>query len=178
MTQQFPDLEFDQEKLRNLVLYVAERELGDEDFGKTKLAKILWLSDFTHYAEHGRAITGATYVHLPHGPGPDDFDDLLTDMEERGLLKLRRRSRYGYPQVQPIPIGEADVGAFKGSEIAVVEEILRRVSGMTAKELSELSHDFYGWAATANGDRIPYGASFIADVSEQPTEEELSAIGW
>ena len=47
-------------KLRELILYVAERCENDPDFGALKLNKILFNADFIAYALTGKAITGAS----------------------------------------------------------------------------------------------------------------------
>ena len=53
---------------------------------KTKLAKLLWLSDFCHYAKHGESITGLVYCRLPYGPTPDQYYLLLGFLESDGLI--------------------------------------------------------------------------------------------
>ncbi len=60
----------DQSKFNELVLYILNRTKGDPSFGRTKVAKVLFYSDFEAYAEQGEPITGAVYERQPHGPFP------------------------------------------------------------------------------------------------------------
>ena len=170
--------EFDEDKLKNLILYVAERAQGDANFGKTKLYKILWLSDFRHYAAQGSPITGATYVHLPRGPAPEGMDEILDELEGAGALVLKRFMRFGHVQQRPVALKSADLSDFTGSEIAVTDEVMDEVRSLTAKELSDLSHDDIGWQSTKQGELIPYESALLAPESQQPTEDDLRAAGW
>src|ERR1035437_1475045 len=58
------------DKLRELVLYIATASEGDEPFGKVKLNKILFFADFEAYRRFVRSITGHEYQKLAQGPAP------------------------------------------------------------------------------------------------------------
>ena len=51
----------DDNKLRELVLYIAVLSEGDPAFGKVKLNKLLFFADFTAYLSFGKPITGHEY---------------------------------------------------------------------------------------------------------------------
>ena len=57
-------------KLKELVLYIAQKSEDDPSFGATKLNKILFAADFYFFGQTGRSITGASYVHRGKGPVP------------------------------------------------------------------------------------------------------------
>ena len=59
----FPELK-GEEKLRELIIYISDKCIDDETFGAVKLNKILYLSDFDHYAKYGIPITGLPYQSL------------------------------------------------------------------------------------------------------------------
>ncbi len=48
------------EKLRELVLYIADKCEEDRTFGAVKLNKILFYADFISFAEYGEPITGVS----------------------------------------------------------------------------------------------------------------------
>ena len=54
-------------KLKELVLYIAQKSEDDPSFGATKLNKILFAADFYFFGQTGRSITGASYVHRGKG---------------------------------------------------------------------------------------------------------------
>jgi Protein of unknown function (DUF4065) len=60
--------DYDQERLAELIVYIADRLIGDPRFGATMLNKVLFFADFEAYRRTGQSITGAVYQHLPQGP--------------------------------------------------------------------------------------------------------------
>lgn len=153
--------ELDRDKLDELILYVAERALTDENFGKTKLNKILWMSEFHHYSRHGAAIVGGAYVRQTHGPVLADLDRHLRRLEDAGRLAVRVRDRYGRHQHRPIALERPDLGKFRGTEIAAVEDVIHETRGMTATQISALSHEHIGWQSAEHGERIEYATALI-----------------
>ena len=67
---------------------VAHLAVSVPDLFKTKLAKLLWLSDFYYYAQSGVSITGLAYSRLPYGPAPDQYQLLLGFLESDGVITL------------------------------------------------------------------------------------------
>ncbi|MCY4456130.1 MAG: Panacea domain-containing protein [Chloroflexi bacterium] len=164
--------EFDECKFRNLVLYIGQRAWDDATLGKTRLYKTLWLSDFLAYARLGHSITGADYVHMPQGPGPDNAEQLLQSMLDDGELQIRSEPRYAYAIQRPLAQREPELDElFAPSEIAIVEEVLRQFDGQHAVDTSEWSHEHsVGWRLTEDGERIPYETIFLS--AETPTIDD------
>ena len=50
--------EYDERKLKELILYVADRCEADPTFGAIKLNKTLFYADFLAFASTGKPITG------------------------------------------------------------------------------------------------------------------------
>lgn len=163
---------FDDRKFRNLVLYIGQRAWDDATLGKTRLYKTLWLSDFLAYARLGHSITGAEYVHMPQGPGPDNAEELLQRMRDSGDIQFRTEPRFAYAIQRPLAQSEPELDeVFAPSEIAIVEEVLRQFEGQSAVDTSEWSHDHsVGWRLTSDGERIPYETIFLS--SEAPTRDD------
>ena len=159
-------------KLRELVLYICLRSEGDESFGSVKLNKELFFSDFTAYLSTGRAITGHDYQKLENGPAPRVMKPLLDDMIERGDLVLATRDYHGYSQKKPLALREPDLAEFTGKEIAIVGEILDQYRHFSARDISDLSHEFIGWQAVEEGETIPYASVLLdsRELSEQDHE--------
>lgn len=70
MSKTFPQNVYSEEKLRELILYIAYKSKADPRCGAVKLNKLLYYADFTAYRLLGRSITGAEYQHLQEGPAP------------------------------------------------------------------------------------------------------------
>ena len=164
--------QFDERKFRNLVLYIGQRAWDDPTLGKTRLYKTLWLSDFLAYARLGCSITGADYVHMPQGPGPDNGEALLREMQDDGSLLLRTEPRFAHAIQRPLAQRQPELdSAFTPSEIAIVEEVLRQFEGQRALDASDWAHAHsVGWRLTEDGERIPYETVFLSP--EEPTADD------
>ena len=158
-------------RLQELILYVAERSEGDRRFGKTKLNKILFYVDFVAHRDLGQSITGQEYRKLPFGPVASGVEPALTRLEEAGDLVIRPERHSGYPQQRPLAVRRADPNVFSGAEIALIDEIIAELWDHSARDVSDLSHDFIGWKAAESGAVIPYDTVCVN--IEGPTDEDL-----
>ena len=68
---------------------------------KTKLMKLLFYADFSHFKKYSVSITGARYARLPYGPVPDQFEKWLAALLMEDSLQVEeewyqyyRRSLY------------------------------------------------------------------------------------
>jgi uncharacterized phage-associated protein len=160
------------EKLRELILYIAEHSERDEDFGKTKLNKILFYADFIAYAKMGRSITGQEYQKMQFGPVPRDIEAALNYLRASEDLAIRKCDHYGCPQQRPVALRTPDLEAFTAEEIALVQQVIDDLGAMNAADVCDLSHKFIGWRVAGEGETIPYESVFVSD--RELTEEEAS----
>jgi hypothetical protein len=149
-----------EQKLRELILYIAERMEKDQHAGqgRIKLAKLLWLSDFQAYLELGHSITGTRYVADELGPAPVDELLAVRDLEGSGRLTLDpgyRRQRL--PRAQR----PADTAIFGSDELAIVNELLDRFRCWTGKELVDLAHEHPGYKLVHPDEEVPYDSAFL-----------------
>lgn len=49
---------------------MAGRLRSDGPGGATKLNKVIFFAEFTHFRKHGSVISGCKFQKLPHGPAP------------------------------------------------------------------------------------------------------------
>jgi antitoxin SocA-like protein len=162
--------EYDPERLAELIMYVAQRSLGDPRFGGTKLNKILFFADFEAYRRLGQSITGATYQHLPQGPCAHQLLPVI-DSVLANDAKWVERSTYAGTQRQLIPLRPARVELFTGPEVAIIEEVLTELGSLTNTQVSQRSHETVSWQLTQVRDEIPYGTALLSH--EPPTEDDL-----
>lgn len=133
----------------------------------TKMAKLLWVSDFASYLKFGRSLTGLAYARLPYGPAPNRFSVLLGLMEDSRIIALDRREREGYAgevirlldPARPTPDLDKD-------EIELLRKVVAVYGGLSSKRLSEMSHREPIWKTRADGDLLPYSeASSVSMVT-------------
>ncbi len=165
------DNEESRARLRELMLFVAERCQDDPKFGVTKLNKILFYCDFFAFAKLGKPITGVPYNKLSYGPVPTGAENARRKMEQDGDAFMTSEGYSPGRLKRMIPCREADLSMFSGPEIALVDGIIGAVSGATASQLSDLSHG-KAWQAVGLHQAIPYEAIFLSNAPY--TEEDIA----
>ena len=170
------DVTYDERKLTELIVHVADRLASDRAGGSTKLNKVLFFADFTHVRRRGKPITGAEYQHLPHGPAPRRLLPLRTRLIESGDAELVEEEFLGRPQHRLVIHRRADLSVFSDEEIETIEGVLDDLDGLTGTQVSALSHEEASWRHTSEGETIPYALALIP--KEQlvtPTARRLGA---
>lgn len=152
------------EKLTNLILYILERCAGKPNIGETVLYKLLYFCDFNYYEIYEEHLSGATYRKLANGPVPREVSAILSDMEAAGQLKSLTVDYFGYSQKRYLPLVSANKKLFNGAELEVVNNVLDKLSGMSATEISEYSHGDMPWKASKDRQVIDYELVFYRDV--------------
>jgi len=150
------------EKLAELILYVAERIQGDRTAGATKLNKYLYFADFSAVRKLGHPITGAEYQRLQHGPAPRRLPPVRDRLVRNGDARRERRpDALGYVHDDLISERKPRTELFSTEELAVVDEVIETLREMSATQLSELSHREAGWQLVDEGETIPYELAFV-----------------
>lgn len=159
------------DRLRQLILFVAERCQADPNFGMTKLVKILYRADFESFARYGRSITGARYKKLQYGPVSQAALDVRDKMEAQGEIALVKEGYTPHKRNRVVALETADLSKFTGTDIALIDGVIEMFRGHTATFVSEFSHDRAREAADY-GELIPYEAALLSD--EPPTEDDIA----
>ncbi len=172
--RQETDTQGDEDKLKELILYIAQKCSADPDFGAVVLNKVLFFSDFLTYAGTGRPITGVEYQKLPHGPAPRRLLPLQRELTERGEAVLAPADRMGFRQKRLVALRQPDLSAFTGTEIAVVDGVIDQLRGSSATRVSQLSHAWSkAWEVAEVGETIPYETVFVAPSNQQVITPEI-----
>ena len=158
-------------RLRELMLFVAERCQDDPKFGVTKLNKILFYCDFFAFAKFGKPITGVPYNKLPYGPVPTGAENARRKMEQDGDVLVPPEGFSPFRPKRMVPCREPDLTLFSGPEIALVDGIIGVLSEATGSQLRDMSHG-KAWQAVGPNQAIPYEAVFLSD--EPYSEEDVA----
>lgn len=151
------------ERLRELILYIADKSMADRCYGAIKLNKLLFFSDFDAYAQRGESITHAEYMGLPQGPVPRRLVAVREELVEEGAATVRKQPFKGKVQDRIIPLREANLNLFTGWEISHVDTVINHFWGKPARVMSELSHArIWRLVGTEKG-AIPYQSVFISE---------------
>jgi hypothetical protein len=155
----------DEDKLAELLLYVAVALGDDPTAGTTKLNKVLYFAEFSHIRSHGAPITGAAYQKLPQGPAPRRLLPVRSGLIEAGAARLKKTDYLGYTQHRLVPLRSPDMSAFSDSELRAVGQAIDALRGKSAAAVSELSHRDMAWRMVEEGEDIPFSSAFVAPKS-------------
>jgi hypothetical protein len=164
-------------KLKELIVYVLDQRAGDPSLTRTKLAKILWYSDFGAFRELGEAITGWPYIKEEYGPMPQSMLILERDLAEgEGRIHIiaeqtpsgKKRTRYELVEGSRL----ADTSYFSEQQLEYVQHVLWLYRNAWASYLSHRSHqDSVGWNAAEKREVIPYEVDLLSN--EPLTDAEI-----
>jgi hypothetical protein len=160
----------DDEKLRELIIYLATLIQNDLNYGAVKLNKLLFYADFLAYQKFGSAITGQEYQALKQGPAPRRFKPIVERMMRAGDVRQESRQSGRFEQKRLVPLRTANLSKFSGPEVDLVHEVVQRFWNLNATEISGESHLFLGWQVGITGETIPYSTVLIGD--RKPTAAE------
>ncbi len=147
-------------KFREVLLYVLARVGAKPNIGETVLYKLLYFIDFDYYEKYEEQLIGATYRRNHYGPTPVEFQALVESMEENGELVRVHRPYFDFEQKKYLPLRHPDLSKLSARELSLINDTLRRLADMSARQISEYSHKDVPWATTADGEIIPYEAVF------------------
>lgn len=167
---------FNENKFKELLIYIAKASEKDPRFGAIKLNKILYFSDFAAYRLRGRSITGAKYKNLPEGPAPTALLPIREKLITSNAIRLAKRLYYGGVQDTIEALRPADESVFNAGngELMIVDEVIKWLWNKNGREVSDLSHKEPGWLLTDPGEMIPYRTAWL---STEPLTEEQIELG-
>ena len=155
--------EWNPEKFRQLLLYVAKKSERDPFFGAVKLNKILYFSDFNAFRRLGHSITGADYQRLPEGPAPRKLLPERQILLERKAIEVEERPFFNHIQQRIVAKVDPDLTAISEAERAIVDEVIDvALAGKNGREASDESHAEIGWQLFQNGESIPYRTAWYS----------------
>jgi hypothetical protein len=91
-----------------------------------------------------------------------------------GEAEVHSEEFLGYQRQRLVPRRPADLGVFTTDELATIDKVLADLEGLSARQVSDLSHEEAGWRLVEFGDDIPYEAALVgARQVPTPTSQRL-----
>lgn len=163
MTETIEKNELNLPKFKQVLHYIIHNCGCAPNVGKTVLWKILYFSDFDYYELFEEHLTGETYLKLPHGPAPGDFDAAIAELIDEGKVECVD-SKFGkYDQKRFLSCDKPDVSLLSATELQHIENTISKYSHMNASQVSALSHADLPYIATKDNSPIKYELVFYRD---------------
>lgn len=182
-TYSFPNMDGDL-KLREAIIFIAQRCASDPGFGATKLNKILHKADLRSFVQYGRPITGVEYQALEKGPAPRRLLPIKKQMLEAHEIDEDEREVGGYRQVRVIALRNHDPSVLTEANIETLYVVISQMWGLGGADVSEASRGRAWRIARQSGDLIPYEAAFLSEDTTVHPEDRYRAeqlaqqFGW
>jgi len=142
------------------LLYILNKVGAKKNIGVTALYKLLYFIDFDYYEKYEKQLMGLQYIKNHYGPTPVAFTKVVTGMELKEEIVKIKNKYFNKEQVKFLPLREPDTSILSDKQIAHIDNILRRLSGLNAHKLSDLSHQDTPWLAAQPGELLDYEAVF------------------
>ena len=85
------------EKYREMILaFLREAKVSKVTLKKTKLAHLLYLTDFAWYYSNNTSVSTVTYRKIAFGPVADSYFRILEEMEQEGVINIKQIYRDDY----------------------------------------------------------------------------------
>ena len=164
------------DKFKQVLLYVLSKVGGKPNIGQTVLYKLLYFIDFDYYEKFEEQLIGARYMKNTHGPTPVAFAKIISELELEGKLETVKSKFYKYDQTKYLvnPKEIVDLSRLSGTEIAHIDWELGRLSDLTAKQISALSHKDTPWLVAKEKEVIDYEYVFYRP--EETSVREYEAL--
>lgn len=125
-------------QVKNLIrVLVQEAHEREAELGRTRLAKLLYLIDVTHFGRHGEKLTGLRWVFLHYGPYakeiPQILEQLHFDLPQDEVTTSAGRRAYVFRSPAPVEIDIDQV--FDASAARSVQRVLDQWLGADMNDL-------------------------------------------
>lgn len=144
----------DVEKFKQM--YFACLKFASDERGgvpKTKLAKLLYLADFTKFFKDLEPMSGVKYRRMEFGPVADIFFLTTEDLFDNGKINIT-------PMEQAFIISantrEENFDKLSKNELSLIEEICRLWKDKRTAEIVNFTHEQKPWKMCRDGEYIPY----------------------
>lgn len=134
------------DKLINAILFFAHRT---RYLGKTKLFKLLYLTDFEHFRQTGRTVTGLQYHAWENGPVPtllwSQWDQRPLDLDQ--AITIEPVQVFDYSRQEVKPRVNFDASEFTKRELRIMETFAGQYRDVKSPDLIDVTHTENGaWA--------------------------------
>jgi len=133
-------------KLINGIKYFLK---NTNNAGITKLFKLLYFWDFSHFKKYGTSVTGLTYFTYSFGPVPEKlYNQILSDNLTEEISKnfkiikeVDKEDEKNYPQYKfYLKNKNIDLNWLTPNEQEIMKEIAFVFKNSSAKEMSDITH--------------------------------------
>jgi transcriptional regulator with XRE-family HTH domain len=141
----------DNEKFKQMYFYILRR--FHEGVTKTKLAKLLYLADFSHFYDNLSPMSGVRYVRRDYGPVADIFFELTEDLYDKGKINIEPLD---YALMIKLTSKDQEANLLSDEEKSLIDKICSFWKDKRTSEIVNFTHEQKPWKMCRDGEYIPY----------------------
>lgn len=143
------------EKYLNAILYFV-KYCNNQYLGATKLNKLLYYLDFISFRDRKNSVTGDVYLHKQYGPVPEAVDIILSELNEKSLLKIERLAYKDNDTFKYTALSEPEMSKFDDYEKELLEKICKEFSLWSTDKIVNQTHLEAPWFYSKPYDKVDY----------------------
>jgi transcriptional regulator with XRE-family HTH domain len=145
------------EKYKEMILAFLQSSVSDRDgkVPKTKLAKLLYLADFTWYYNKLESMSGMQYLRRTYGPVPDPYFRALDELEQDGKISIERKDDAFLVRLGK-GVERQKLQFLETEEKKLIKEITEKWKGKRTQEIVNFTHEQLPYKLCAPDEVIPY----------------------
>ena len=148
------------EKYKEMILTFLRCVVStDGKIPKTKLAKLVYLADFSWFYKHLESMSGMQYRKIQYGPVPDSYFRAIDELEEAGKIVIDRKKKEGR---EMLLIAESQSNIHKKTsllskdELLLIRNIAKKWKEKKTNEIVNFTHNQLPYLISRDNEIIPY----------------------
>jgi hypothetical protein len=140
-----------------ILAYLRADQGGDGKVPKTKLAKLLYLADFTWFYKHLESMSGMPYRKNHFGPVPDNYFRAVDELYEEGSIAIDCTKDGAFLIHLARPGERNNLLELSLDEKNLIKDISAKWKGKRTQEIVKFTHDQLPYQICEDNEIIPYG---------------------
>lgn len=145
------------EKYKQMILaFLRQVKSGNDCITKTKLAKLLYLADFSWFYDKLESMSGMQYRKNHYGPVPDMYFRALDELEENGVIKINRTADGPILISENTAMPKNDLDKISAKELNMIAKIAAKWKNKRTNEIVAFTHNQLPYKICEENEIIPY----------------------
>lgn len=145
-------------KYKQMILaYLRNGNSIDGRIPKTKLAKLLYLADFTWFYKYLKSMSGMSYRKIQYGPVPDSYFRAIDEMFEDGAISVDNTKNDAFLISQTISGEQEKLSELNIEEKKLINNISAKWKNKRTQDIVKFTHEQLPYLICEDNEIIPYG---------------------
>ena len=130
------------EKYKQMILEFLKCAGKGAKIPKTKLAKLLYLTDFAWFYEHLESMSGMTYKKMSYGPVPFEYFSVMEDFFEEGIIEEDQETFKGAKLIGLMSqTKDSDTDLLSKAEKKLIKKIEGKWRKLSTQQIVSFTHN-------------------------------------